>query len=489
MNKYEWLNKKTPRSVDQLKLWPENPRLNPEEKHIYLSDFAEDMTSEESDKKQFFKLVKSIVEDGFIPADPIIVWKENEKYFVAEGNRRILVLKLLREPTKAPKSIRSFMKGQAGRINSKSIEKIYVNVAPSFGIAEWYINQRNSTSSLQQHWTRVQQQRWIAELYEKYDGDIDKIESITKMTKGELENFIRILKIKDLVKLPEIKEKLSETEYQEATSYKFPITILERFFSKQEVKDKWGIDFDGIEIKLKNRKDFLNAYIALIRHIINKDSEIRIDTRTITNNFDEIFSTLPAVNLEESDSVELLLGSKIDKNDLKKDMSNVIGTTTQRPTPSIIKNDPNRNKIILPIYNINSSSYRLNGLFNELKGISLKYINVVAASIRIFLDLAILNYIETEELENNIKTFYRCDLRDVTLKKRLEYIKNNKLTGKSQTIVNKLLDESTQYSLDVLNGYMHRQDSHYLTKQFLNGFWDFLFPLFNTLMVINEDNN
>lgn len=63
-------------------MWPENPRLNSEEKHIQLSDFAEDLTIEESDKKQFFKLLRSIAEDGFIPADPIVVWKneENEKF-------------------------------------------------------------------------------------------------------------------------------------------------------------------------------------------------------------------------------------------------------------------------------------------------------------------------------------------------------------------------------------------------------------------------
>jgi hypothetical protein len=488
MDRHDWLNRKTPRSVEQLKLWPENPRLNPEEKHINLRDFVDDMTSDETDKKQFFKLVKSIAEDGFIPADPIVVWKENDRYFVAEGNRRVLALKLLREPTKAPKSIRSFIRSQSGRIDINSIDKIWVNVAPSFEDAEWYINQRNSTSSLQQSWTRVQQQRWIAELYNKYNGDIDKIESITKMTKGELENFIRILKIKDLVKLQEVKSLLSDEEYQEVISYKFPITILERFFSKQEVKDKWGIDFDGIDIRLKNRKDFLIAYASLVKQIVNKNTTPKIDTRTITSNFDEIFANLPRVNIDGLESTELLLESNINKNDNIPDNSKAVHTSTSVSNP-IIKNDPNRSRLILSIYNINSTSYRLNGLFNELKKISLTHINIVAASIRVFLDLAVLNYIETEGIENNIKTQYKCELRDVTLKRRLEYIKNSKLTGKSQTIVNKLLDETTQYSLDVLNGYMHGQDSHYLTKQFLNSFWDFLFPLFEVLMTINEDNN
>ena len=43
-NKYDWLEKKTPRSVENLRLWNENPRLNPEERHITLADFTEDLT-------------------------------------------------------------------------------------------------------------------------------------------------------------------------------------------------------------------------------------------------------------------------------------------------------------------------------------------------------------------------------------------------------------------------------------------------------------
>lgn len=277
--KYEWLNKKTPRSVDQLRLWPENPRLNPEEKHIFLTDFAEDMTLEESDRKDFFKLLKSIVEDGFIPADPVVVWKneENEKYYVAEGNRRVLALKLLTEPNKAPKNIRGFVRTQSARINKNSIEKVLVNVAPTFEDAEWYINQRNSNSSLQKSWSRIQQQRWLSELYDKYDGDIEKITSITKMTQGELEGFIRILKVKDFVKLDEVKSYLTPDEYIDATSYKFPITILERFFSNKDVKEKWGIDYEGINVKLTNKASFLNAYRKLIKDIVTKNPENTID--------------------------------------------------------------------------------------------------------------------------------------------------------------------------------------------------------------------
>ena len=489
--KYEWLNKKTPRSVDLLKLWPENPRLNPEEKHIQLSDFAEDLTFDDADKKQFFKLLKSIAEDGFIPADPVVVWKneENDKYYVAEGNRRVLALKLLREPQKAPKSIRGFVRTQSGKIDKKSIEKIQVNVAPSFENAEWYINQRNSTSSLQQNWSRVQQQRWITELYEKYNGDIEKITSITKMTQGELESFIRILKIKDLVKSEEVKSKLSEEEYNSATSYKFPITILERFFSNKDVKEKWGIDYEGIELNFINKVSFLNAYSELIRNIVAKNSDIVIDTRTITSNLNSILEKLPNVELENIESNEKTNSTndadvieKSDPTESQKEEANVPAA------PVFIKNDPNRNRLVLQIYSLNTDSYRLIDLFEELKKIPFSYSNCMAASIRVFLDLCVLKFIETENLSTAISTQYKKEIRDVSLKNRLEYLKQNTLTEKPKKVVEKLLQSSNELSLDVLNGYMHSQDSHYLEKTFLNRFWDSLFPLFEYLIEIKEEN-
>ncbi|WP_421497760.1 ParB N-terminal domain-containing protein [Flavobacterium columnare] len=483
--KYEWLNKKTPRSVDLLKLWPENPRLNPEEKHILLNDFAEDLTYEDSDKKQLFKLLKSIAEDGFIPADPVVVWKneENGKYYVAEGNRRVLALKLLREPNKAPKSIRSYIRSLSSRINVDDYDKILVNVAPTFEDAEWYINQRNSTSSLQQPWSRIQQQRWISELYDKYNGEIDKITSVTKMTQGELENFIRILKIKDLTKLDEVKSKLTQEELNNASSYKFPITILERFFSNNKVKENWGLEYEGVNIKLNNKDSFLIAYTQLIKDIVNKNPDNIIDTRTITSNLEGILNKLPKVDNTKIDSDEI---ENLNNNIKIEEPIIIENNANESSSPIVIKNDPNRSRIILNIYSLNTDSYRLSELFEELKKIPFSYTNCIASSIRVFLDLSIFKYIDVENLSSNLTSVYKQELKDISLKKRLEYLKQNKFPEKQKKIVEKLLNIGNEFSLDVLNGYIHSQDSHYLDKQFLNRFWDFLFPLFEYLVEIKE---
>jgi hypothetical protein len=506
MNKnYDWLVKKTPRSVDQLKLWPENPRLNPEETHLTLKEYAEDLTFDNAEKNDFFELVNSIVADGFVPADPVVVWQneENKKYYVAEGNRRVVALKLLREPKKSPKSIRSFIRKASSQIDITTIEKIPVNVAPSFEDAEWYINQRNSSSTLQRRWSRVQQQRWIVTLYQKHDGDLDRILSVTKLTKSELEGIIRTLKIKDFVKLDIVKNNLTEEEFQLADSYRFPITILERFFSFADVKEKWGLEYDGLDVNIiSNQDSFYGAITELIKRIVNKEDD-KINTRLKKEDLEEVLGSLPSVifNSDEEDETEGEENNSTDdgsENTESTDNSDSSGESTSdntesetepEPQPDPInhlKGNPNRPKMVLDIYSLNTDSYRLLGLFNEFKKISLTYKNTVSASLRVFLDLAVFKFIETEDIEDDLKRYYRDELKNISLKKRLEYIKTNKLSGKPQNIVSRLINPSSQYSLDVLNGYIHSQDTHYLNKQFLNGFWDFLFPLFQEFLDIRE---
>lgn len=484
--KYEWLEKKTPRSVDQLRLWNENPRLNPEEKHITLADFTEDLIADEYEKKHFFDLLKSIAVE-YIPADPIIVWKDEDtqKYYVAEGNRRVLALKLLNDPNKAPKSIRAYVRNLAK--DRTPIDKIKVNVAPSFDDAEWYICQRNSMSTLQQRWSRIQQQRWVESLYKKYGDDMTLLSSKSSMSQGELETAIRNLRLIDLIKTPEVKEALSEQQYKEATSYKFPITILERFFANKLVKEKWGVDFDGSEVKLKNRAGFLAAYAELIKNIVDSHPTIQIDTRTITTNLENILDHLPKVDTTIADPYT----ANNKQEEIPVNDHTETGEEQKSKDKRFIKGDPNRNKIILPIYEIHTSDYRIQGIFNELKSLSItKYKNAVAASIRIFLDLAILNWLQTEDLVKELQAQKQKNIKDITLHHRLDFVADKLKTKKpkANSIIVRLTNSENEFSLDVLNGYQHSKDTVYLDRQFLNRFWDFLFPLFEILLDIKETN-
>ncbi len=486
-DKFEWLEKKTPRSIEQLKLWSENPRLNPDEPHSTVADFAEDIIADENDKKHFFDLLRSIAVE-YIPADPIVVWKEKDnKFYVAEGNRRVLALKLLKDPEKAPKSIRAYVR-RISENRTEKYDKIKVCVAPSFEAVEWYINQRNSTSSLQQPWSRIQQQRWIERLYKQYGNNIPTLLAKTSMSIGDLEGYIRNLRLIDLIKTEEVKNALTDREYKDATSHKFPITILERFFNNTQVKEKWGVEVDGLEFRLKNKEGFLKAYAQLIKNIVSDKPTVKIDTRTITTDLNDILASLPQVDLRHNDLY--IVGAEDTNNSKgpKEEQEERPNTKSKKPTT---KGDPNRTKLISSELTLHTTDYRLLGIFNELKELSInKYKNAAAASIRIFLDLSVLNWLNTENKVVDLQKKYSSNLRDIVLKNRLTFIEEE-LSGKNKkaaSIISKLLNPANELSLDVLNGYQHSADTCFLNKQFLNRFWDFLFPLFEVLLDIKDNS-
>lgn len=476
----EWYEKSTPRSVEALQLWVENPRLNPDAEPSSLKDYVAALLEDDSEKSSFYDLLRSIAKK-YIPLDPIVVWKnESGRFSVAEGNRRVLALKLLVNPNSAPKGIRSMVRKLSESMPTR-IEKIPVYVAPSFDDAIWYINQRNNSSSMRKPWSRLQQFRWITSLYEKYGDDIEQLQQDTNMTAAEIEADIRTLKLINLIHTDTvIKSKLLPEEYERAISHKFPVSIIERFFGNVEARKQWGVEFDKANIILKNRAGFIEAYATLVKNIVStEENHIQIDTRINTKEILELLEKLPKVDLGVEDGG--LIGSETasEKEEHKEKPS--------RKRRKSVAGDPNRNNVIANNLILETADPRLIGIFNELKKISPNvYVNATAASLRIFLDVAVLNYIQSEGLEAEIQAKYRVALREIVLSKRLTFIAE-KLAGKEAAkVIGRLLNESNEYSLDVLNGYQHSKKTCYLDKKFINGFWDFMFPLFQELLDIKE---
>lgn len=108
-----------------------------------------------------------------------------------------------------------------------------------------------------------------------------------------------------------------------------------------------------------------------------------------------------------------------------------------------------------------------------------------------FLDLAVLDYISAEGLETEICTRYKNSLKNIELNRRLTFLADQKgFKGTDlATRINRLTDVKSEFSLDVLNGYVHGKDTSYLDRNFLNRLWDNLFPLFQQLLDITEDSN
>ncbi len=489
-----WLIQKTPRSIDQLRLWGNNPRFNPEHEYIKLRDFVDELLSIEAEKTDFLKLIKSISEDGFIPLDPIVVWKntENKKYYVAEGNRRVMALKLLQSPEKAPRSIRSIIRRYSFNRVDKD-EKVYVNVAPNFDAAEWYISQRNSTSSLQRKWSNEQQRRWVAELYTKYLGDIDIIISKTKFTKSDLASFIRLLKIKDYIKSSEVKSKLTAQEFDSANSHLFKMSILERFFSFTEIREKWGIEYDGLTVNIRsNKQSFYNAFVELIKKIIGEEGDINkggLNTRFTKDDLPTILNGLPYVSFEVSDKDSE--HDSFEQTESEVPQNDSVIPQPNKPINNNIRGNSARIKLIPYNCRLSSGNPKLNELFNELSKLFFVRRHSISIVLRVFFDLTVVEYIDSEGIHDDMVNQFSLEFKNINLKKRLEYIKTNQnLNQDSKRIIQKLLNaENNHYSLDTLNGYIHGKQTHYSSKAFLNDFWDFLYPLFESMLDITEEQN
>jgi hypothetical protein len=487
MADYSWFNKRYLRSIDQLRPWSGNPRLNPEEQHVNLRDFIEDIIQEDGDKRNFLDLIRSIAKNGFIPADPIVVWQnpDDGRFYVAEGNRRVLALKLLRDPGKAPRDIRGTVKNLSS-IWSR-VDKIQVNIAPSFEDAEWYISQRNSTSSIQRKWSRLQQMRWVEGLYDKYSDNPETLIEKTNLSLGEIETFIRIIRLLNLVNEEEVKSNLTPTEYRDATAHTFPITVFERFFNIAKVHEDWGFDYEGTTITFKNKAGFLVAFTEVIKRIVSTNPSVKFDTRNVSaDRIDDLLKMLPRVDLEASDPFKVG-----DKGESEPEPEPEPKPKPEpKPTHREQKGNLNRNRLILSFYQLNTSEARLSQLFYELKRLSVNsYTSVCAAAVRIFLELAVLDYIQSEGLEEQMRKDFKCDFKKIILKSRIDYLSRKsrlKENIKVCRILKDLINEKETYTLDILNGYVHSKDTEYLNKQYLNGFWDHIFPLLQAMLDITE---
>ncbi|MBY8196130.1 ParB N-terminal domain-containing protein [Vibrio fluvialis] len=509
MEKVSWWENRTPRSVDNLRLWVDNPRLDPVESHETLNDFVEDLLSDASEREEFIDLVKSIADRGFTSFDPVVVWKnEKGQHVVAEGNRRVLALKLLRKPETAPKSIRKFIREQAKLIDRDEIEKIRVCVAPSYEETRWYILQRHSTGSLLKKWQRLQQQRFILNAYEEQNEDIDATVDVTGLKRGEINEALRYVCLRNIATKQEIISQLTVVEREAIYSHKINMTVLERWFGRKFVREKWGIEFDGMDIVVHSIMDsFLNAYAKFIKLMLNPvDNELGfpVNTRTIDVQFDKIFNALPEVVFPDEGNSTTLKPEKFnpekEKEELTAAASNDAPTLavdpskgTEAPSGEAIsqkplKANPDRNQMVSYYQSINVSSYKLKALFSEFQLLPVnRYKNISAASLRVFLELSIDEFISTLGLKDVLSEREHKPYSEIPLMKRLKFIQDDYVIDKeANKVIRELLNHSNEHSLNTLNEYIHGTRVHKTNRRFINGFWDMLTPLFAVLIELKD---
>ncbi len=506
----EWWKKRVKRSVDQLKLWDENPRLESSvDGYDSFKTLANSFVSDANDLRKFKILANSIVDDGFVDYDPVVVWKNKKgQYAVAEGNRRVLVLKLLREPKKSPQVIKKFITTLARKIDPESIAKIDVCVAPDYESTIKYISQRHNNPETHDDWDRTQQHKFITDLYEEYDHDVDKVRKLTGLPKKDINEAVRFAILRNYATDPIALSVLSDDEQERVKNKNIPITIIERWFTRSLVQDKWGVSLSETNVTIKsNLKSFLKAYGSFLKYVFNEDLaretfDARMDTRYLNGdeNFERVLNALPPVSFSNDDEIlDLAPEQSPDSDTEQPDTADDTSETEPKDKedqpknlqPKPIKNDKYRRRVVASHrFSINVSSQKLNDVFNALKNLPVKNHECAAAVLlRVFLDLAVSEYQIENGMDKELAKKNQTSYNDINLKTRLEHIEKSLSSNDYSNVIKlikKLRTPNNEHSLDTLNGYVHSHQTHLMNAPFICGFWDMLSPLFELLVEYKE---
>src|SRR5207245_10172824 len=90
--------------VESLRFDPENPRLGGQAKGKNQDGIRKYLAG---NPHYALSLVGSIVENGFLPYEPIIVRQDGDEFIVIEGNRRLAAVQAIRsDPERYPQEVR-----------------------------------------------------------------------------------------------------------------------------------------------------------------------------------------------------------------------------------------------------------------------------------------------------------------------------------------------------------------------------------------------
>lgn len=496
-NTNKWWENRVLRSVDNLKLWHENPRFDPSNRLVSVRDYVEELLSDSNDEQNFISLLKSIATRGFLSFDPVVVWQDQgtKLFVVAEGNRRVIALKLLRSPDKAPISIRKTVTELSRMLDRDDIEKIKVSLAPSYEDARWYILQRHSSNASNLvRWQRLQQQRFIISVYDSVGQNIDETINVTGFKRAAIVEALRYVKIRDIAARPEVTDYLTSDEREQVVSHRISMTVLERWFGNSQVREAWYIQFneDGVTINAE-ANSFYAAYGKFLKLMLNKDNELgyTINTRTIDAHFQDIFDILPKVNpIQEGGGLPSLDASPVPSPaNTSTDTSTEKSDDQSAPNPRpVLKGNPTRRQLTDSYHEITSTSYKLKALFKELQKLPVFiYPNLAAASIRIFLELAVDEFINSNDLKAEVARREKKGYNQITLSEKLSILRSEFIDDReANKVIDQLLHNSNDHSVNTLNEYIHGNKVHKVEPQFLNRFWDMLSPLLGILISLKE---
>lgn len=476
MQDYRKWKKGNPK-VTSLLLDASNPRIP---KGAGLKEQRE-LIAELVQHDRVYDLAKAIATDGYYPLEHLIAVEADGKAVVVEGNRRLAALKLLINPELAPEGEAKRFRTLSSRVSLDAIEKVPTIYAPTRELAAPLIMQKHTRQQVER-WSVLMQASFYKSLAESGVTLADLAEQYGR-PQGEIAGFLRtdtMYAIACSLDYPDEVASIVRDPRQ------FPAAVLQRLLDVPQTREFLGIEFKD-QVKLSgnvNAKEFKAAYAKIITDIANEDE----DTRSLNkvSDVERYLATLAKLKPKKS------TGSRFTSEAFDIDVPDVAkGAATKTPAKRTRKPPASRTMIPAGV-RCELKSQRIVEIFNELRKLHTdKYPNACAVLLRILLELAVGEYLESTKqiaplLAAAKKRGKPADWYPTLRQMLAQILKDPNVKAGIKVMalkkINRLINaKDSVLSLDDLDGYVHNPYMHPMPRD-LTGLWDSLEGLFAVIL-------
>lgn len=466
------------RSVASLHLDAKNPRLGRETSARAPREIIQYLF--EHDKA--LEVAQSIASRGYFPNEPLLAIKENDQFVIVEGNRRLAALKALREPGLLEGSLQRQLERLSRQIEDPAdIASVPVTLAPSRRATDRQIAGRHVGTPVLA-WQAENRASFILDkLAEGYTND--QLHDNLGFTLADIQAARQTRAIADMARslsLPEeVKAKLENPRAK-------LFTTLERVFDSSVGREYLKVEPDpdhGLR-GTTTKAEFLRGFMRIVTDVaLGKQSSRTLNTNENIRDYFESWSSKerPAKKRGSFVPADIIQGRSVASSGRKPE-----------PTATLMKSKQLSKTVLPRDFKVRFGNARLGDIRREL--IKLKrddFPNAGAVLLRVFFELAVLDYLErTGELPGIIKELEKKEGRKLpydtpTMKQLVPVITRiakKKLPNAEALKVEKAIryDASAPFTISELHAFVHQSDLP--SPRDILQFWSRTEPLFRLML-------
>lgn len=424
-------------SISVLEISTENPRFET------VSSQREAITVMiENQKKKLAELAEDIVKNGLNPSDPCIVTpeKNGKKFKVLEGNRRITVLKLLKNNNLIPeehKSLLNRFKELSSEYEKNPIKNVPCVIFLKADEANKWIRLKHTGEN-----NGIGTVPWDAQQKARFEEKV----------KGKTTYALQVIDFlkKDDGFDTELKSKLSQV----------PSSSLQRLLSDRDARKTIGLTVEN----------------GLI-HTVYPPSEIRKPLTKIIADLASNDFTVKEIYYKKDRSNYI---ERFKNSELPNTSTRISKWEITTPTPPKEKRKrrvkpqpPERNTIIPKDCVIHIKSARINKIYEELRDLDLRhFVNAAAVTFRVFIELSVDHFVKTSYLQVSNNYTLNRKISEVA-----KYLKEEKLLTKEELkpVETATTSPNSILSVNTFNAYVHNEYFNPIASD-LKTTWDNLEP-------------